>query len=379
MKRKLLMTASTYSHISNFHLPYLREFQRLGWETHVGCAGVPVDAPYIDIAIELPFEKRMQSPANFRAARILRGQIKRERYDLIITHTSLAAFFTRLAVKGMRNRPKIINVVHGYLFDDETPAIKRRLLLNAERVTASETDLLLTMNAYDYAIAQKYQLGRQVEQIHGMGVDFSKLDRAIMEDGARLRKELGISDSAFVLLYAAEFSKRKSQRILIETMPHLPKNTVLVLCGAGEQLEDCLTLADKLGVSNRVLFPGQITDMGAWYRMADAAVTPSRSEGLPFNVMEAMHMGLPVVASAVKGHTDLIKNGETGLLYSYGDADACAERVEQLMGDSVLRERMREIAKASVEWYALNAVLPMVMEQYLTFAGRTSDEQYAFQ
>lgn len=90
-------------------------------------------------------------------------------------------------------------------------------------------------------------------------------------------------------------------------------------------------------------------------------------------------MGLPVVASAVKGHTDLIKNGETGLLYSYGDADACAERVEQLMGDSVLRERMREIAKASVEWYALNAVLPMVMEQYLTFAGRTSDEQYAFQ
>lgn len=112
MKRKLLMTASTYSHIRNFHLPYLREFQRLGWETHVGCRGIPMDAPYIDEAIELPFEKRMQSRENLRAARLLRGKVASGRYDLIITHTSLAAFFIRLAVKGLKNRPKVINVVH---------------------------------------------------------------------------------------------------------------------------------------------------------------------------------------------------------------------------------------------------------------------------
>lgn len=364
MKRKLLMTASTYSHIRNFHLPYLREFQRLGWKTYVGCKGIPEDAPFIDEAIELPFEKRMQSPANFRAARILHGQIKRERYDLIITHTSLAAFFTRLAVKGMHNRPKIINVVHGYLFDDETPTIKRRLLLNAERVTASETDLLLTMNTYDYAAAQKHRLGRQVEQIPGMGVDFSKLDRATTEDGARLRKELGIPRDAFVLLYAAEFLKRKSQDVLIQAMQYLPQNAVLVLCGTGALLEDCKVLADKLGVSERVLFPGQIADMGAWYRMADAAATPSRSEGLPFNVIEAMHMGLPVVASTVKGHTDLIKGGETGLLYPYGDARACASQVERLMGDVTLRERMRTRARERVAQYSLDAVLSQLMGRY---------------
>ena len=377
MKRKLLMTASTYSHISNFHLPYLREFQRLGWETHVGCKGIPADAPFIDETIELPFEKRMQSPANFRAARILRGQIQREHYDLIITHTSLAAFFTRLAVKGMRNRLKIINVVHGYLFDDETPAIKRRLLLNAERVTASETDLLLTMNAYDYATAQKYRLGRQVEQIPGMGVDFSKLDQATTEDGARLRRELGIPRDAFVLLYAAEFSERKSQDVLIEAMTRLPKNAVLVLCGTGALLEDCKALADKLGVSERVLFPRQIADMGAWYRMADAAVTSSRSEGLPFNVMEAMHLGLPMVASAVKGHVDLIEDGVTGLLYPYGDAAVCAAQVKRLMDDPVLREKVRIQGEKSVKRYALDRVLPQVMEQYLLLTVEYVGQSYS--
>ena len=85
--KKLLMTASIYSHIQNFHLPYLREFQRLGWETHVACRGIPADAPHIDRKIELPFEKKMQSPANFRAAKLLRERMRTERYNLIITHT----------------------------------------------------------------------------------------------------------------------------------------------------------------------------------------------------------------------------------------------------------------------------------------------------
>ena len=365
MKQKLLMTASTYSHIRNFHLPYLREFQRLGWETHVGCAGIPADVPYIDEAIELPFEKRMRSLSNVQAAHLLRGKIEKEQYDLIITHTSLAAFFTRFAVQGMKNRPKLINVVHGYLFDDETPAPKRNILLAAERMTAPETDLLLTMNGYDYELAQRYRLGNQIEQVPGVGVDFSRLDRATPEDGIRLRKAMGIPRDTFVLLYAAEFSKRKSQDVLIKVMTGLPENVMLALCGAGALLEDCRALADKLGVGGRVLFPGQVTDIGAWYRMADAAVSASRSEGLPFNVMEAMHMELPVAASKVKGHVDLIDDGETGLLYPYGEVSGCAASVLRLLEDASLREKMRAQAGESVTRYGIDVVRPEVMGQYL--------------
>lgn len=67
----------------------------------------------------------MTAPANFRAQTQLRALMAEHRYALVITHTSLAAFFTRLAAVSVRHRPAVVNVAHGYLFDDETPFLKR--------------------------------------------------------------------------------------------------------------------------------------------------------------------------------------------------------------------------------------------------------------
>ena len=360
--KKVLMTASVYTHIRNFHMPYLKEFQRLGWETHVGCLGIPNDTPYIDHAIELPFKKRMFSLSNLRTAQIIRKSVKAEKYDLIITHTSLAAFFTRLAVIGMRDRPKLINVMHGYLFDEKTPWLKRMLLLKAERLTAPETDLLLVMNVWDYQTAKKYRLGKRIEKIPGMGVDYSRLDSATKEDGMHLRRKLGIPENAFVLIYPAELSKRKSQHVLIETMQYVPDDVWLVLCGDGDQLPKCKAHAKKLQVQNRVLFPGQVKDIAVWYHMADALAASSRSEGLPFNVMEAMYCGLPVIASAVKGQTDLVQNDMTGLLYPYGNVGKCAACVTRLLKDPQLRDSIQTAAKAAAAKYSLSLVLPEIMK-----------------
>ena len=359
LKRRLLMTASVWRHIESFHIPYLVAFKRLGWEVHVGCAEAPAQAPSVDVCIELPFEKQMTAPTNFRAARILRQSIQSGHYDLIITHTSLASFFTRLAVKGMKMRPPLCNVMHGYLFDDDTPALKRRVLLSAERLTARQTDLLLVMNDWDFRLAERYRLGKRVERIPGMGVDFSRLESATRADGMSLRTELGIAEDAFVLLYAAEFSPRKSQPVLIRAMKALPGNAVLALCGKGATWEECRSLARTLGVEGRVLFPGQVSDMPAWYRMADACVSASRPEGLPFNVMEAMYAGLPVVASQVKGHVDLIEDGADGLLYEYGDTEACAKQVARLMADASLRQALSAAARVRAASYRLETVLTL--------------------
>lgn len=364
MKKKVLMTASVYAHIRNFHLPYLKEFQRLEWETHVGCRGIGQNAPYVDKAIELSFEKKMLEPANLRATRMLRRQIRSESYDLIITHTSLAAFFTRLAVKGMKERPALINVVHGYLFDEDTPLVKRWILMAAEFLMIRETDLLIVMNEWDWQAAGKYRFGRRIERIPGMGVDYSRLDSAGAEDGLLLRKRLGIPEDAFVLIYPAEFSKRKSQHVLIEAMQYLPENVWLVLCGEGDCFSACRALAKKLRVEQHILFPGQVRDIAPWYRMADALAASSRSEGLPFNAMEAMHLGLPVIASAVKGHEDLVSDGINGFLYPYGDARTCAERVRMLLSDTALYRKFSARAVESSSCYALQDVLPKVMELF---------------
>lgn len=364
MERKVLFAASTYSHIKNFHLPYMGEFHQAGWIVHIACGDAPGAVFYTSQVITLPFEKKMTSPSNFRATRLLRRKLEQEQYDLIITHTSLAAFFTRLAVKKLKKRPRVINMSHGYLFDDSTPFFKRQILLSAERFVARCTDLVLTMNQCDFRIAQKYKLGKQVVNVPGVGVDFPRLRKPSRVDVYDLRRKLNLKAGDFVLVYAAEFSSRKSQSVLIRALPLLPKSVVLLLPGKGALLEECKKLAEKLGVSDRVRFPGHVDNMPLWYSISDVAVTSSRSEGLPFNVMESMYMGLPVVASAVKGHEDLIEDGETGLLYPYGNYAACADRILRLYEAPILCELMGQKAHNAVLPYALDQVLPLIMEQY---------------
>lgn len=370
MEWKILFTASTYSHIVNFHLPYLRKFREEGWTVHVGCGGVPMPIPDVERVIDLPFEKSMWSLKNLKASILLSDEMRREGYDLIVTHTSLAAFFTRLALWGLEERPKVANMVHGYLFDDETPWLKRNLLLAAERWMAADTDLVLTMNRWDYETAKKYRLGQKVAQIPGVGVDFSRFDRALAVSREKMRKNWGVPKNAFVLIYAAEFSARKSQSVVIRAMKRLPENVWLILAGEGALLEECRELVRRFELEDRVLFPGQVRDIPAWYAIADVAVSASRSEGLPFNIMEAMYAGLPVVASQVKGHSDLIEDGTTGLLYPYGDEKACAEQIMRLTTSAQLRRELAQNAKANMEQYGLDRVLPVVWARYAALVNR---------
>lgn len=366
----VLYTASTFSHILNFHLPYLRRFRELGWQVEVACGGPVRGIPFADGAVSLPLEKKMSSPANFQAASQLRAMVIRQQYDLIITHTSLAAFFTRWALRGLKHRPKLINVVHGYLFDDETSGLKRGLLTRAETMTAPQTDLLLTMNAWDTRWAMAHRAAPRVEEIPGMGVDLARF-RTAPDARRTMRDRLGLSEGDVALLYAAEFSGRKSQHTLLEALPGLPENVKLLLPGSGALLDDCRAQAASLGVADRTVFPGQVHDMPRWLAAADIAVSSSRSEGLPFNIMEAMACGLPAVASAVKGHTDLI-GPENGLLYPYGDAKAFAAAVERLVSDATLRAELGQAGREKMQRYALDAVLPQVMDRYLSvMEGKT--------
>ena len=150
MGKKLLFVASTAAHIRKFHLPYLHQLKAEGWELHAACSGSGEGIPHTDQVLEIPFRKRMFSPEILKAAWLLRKKIQVERYTAIIVHTSLAAFFSRLAVLGLKSRPKVVNMVHGYLFDDRTPWLKRSILLAAEKLTAPVTDLLITMNGEEY-------------------------------------------------------------------------------------------------------------------------------------------------------------------------------------------------------------------------------------
>lgn len=358
---RILFVASTFSHIWNFHRPYLRAFSSRGWQVDVACGGSAMDIPEAHNSYTIPLEKSMGSPKNLTATRQLRRLIRDNQYDLISCHTALASFFVRLAVMGLSHRPLVACTCHGYLFDQDTPAPKRLVLSAAERLTAPVTDLLMTMNQWDTQYATAHKLGRRVVHIPGMGLDPQKLPAVSPQKAQQLRAELELPQDAFVLLFAGEFSHRKSQPVLLKALAQLPEQVYLLLPGQGSELEACQQLAQSLGVAHRVRFPGQVADMSVWYAACDAVVSASRIEGLPFNLMEAMYYARPIVASDVKGHHDLLAPQEAGLLYPYGDAEGCARHISFLLAQPHQARALGQRAKQSVIPY----LLPQVEEQIL--------------
>lgn len=361
MSKKVLYCASTAGHLVSFHIPYLKKLVADGWTVHGGGRGTDERLSFLHGWQELGFEKSITSPGNFLVSLRLAKILKREKYDLILVHTSLAAFFVRLAVMLTgKGNTKVVNTVHGYLFDENTSAAKRTLLLTAEKITAKCTDRVVVMNRQDLEIAEKYRLsGGDVAFIPGMGVDMTLYSPVSEQAKAEARRQLGIEKDAFVMVFAAEFSARKNQSMLIEAMELLPQNVVLLLPGRGDLLENCRSLAEAYG--DRVKLPGFVTDMSKYYMAADICVSSSRSEGLPFNLMEAMACGLPIIAAAVKGHEDLVTDGENGYLFPYNDKAAFAAAVKKIMTSGT--EAMSGSAADRAQQYALEKVLPETFEK----------------
>jgi len=365
--KHILYTASSDAHLKSFHLPYLHLLTRLGYDVTAAAAGSGYELQGICRYISVPFTKSFVSPRNLSATFRLAELIRRERFDLVLTHTSLAAFFTRLALilAGKKNT-RVVNTVHGYLFDDQTPAVKRTVLLWAEKLTSRVTDDIVTMNRTDTVIAQHFRLCRgQVFQVNGIGADFARFHPACGAEKTDARRALEIPEDAFVLVYAAEFSSRKNQSMLIESMPELPARVWLLLPGRGELLKGCRALADRLHVSDRTVFPGYRDDIAGCYHAADACVSSSRSEGLPFNVLEAMSCGLPAIVSAVKGHEELVSSGTNGYLFPFGDRKTFVASVGKLLSDTAAATRMGFAARASTERYGIDEVMPVVISCYL--------------
>lgn len=418
--KKVLIVASSFSHIKSFHLPYIREFRRLGWEVHMAAGGdpctpsasmkgaggraaasggnpgpEPLDA---GLAVSLPVRKSYFSPENLRACLLLRRLIKEQGYDLVITHTTLGAALARLAVKGLACRPRMVIVVHGYLFGPGAGLFPSIFLRAVEYLTEKETDKIITMNEWDRQWAARHFPEKERCSVPGMGVDMGKLiplepdaepqkktpqqnaslpkdamlprasmlpKEALMPQGGMALQESKESTKLFTLVYPAEFSARKNQAFLIRCMRSLPPCVRLVLPGEGALLSECKALAAELGLPGRVLFPGQVGRIGEVLSGADAVVSSSRSEGLPFCLMEGMLSGLPVIASDVKGNRDLVEDGVTGYLYAPNDRRSFVKAVRKLMKSRKQAARMGLAGRRKAQRCRLEYVLPEVMRAYL--------------
>jgi glycosyltransferase involved in cell wall biosynthesis len=149
------------------------------------------------------------------------------------------------------------------------------------------------------------------------------------------------------LIQVSRFEASKDQDSVIKAMTLLPSDMQLLLVGDGRRLEECKTLAESLGCSNRIHFLGARSDISALLLQADIAVQASHWEGFGLTAIEAMACGLPVIASDVPGLKQVVE--DYGLLFTSGDTTMLARQIMRIVTDPALYEALsaKSVQRAS--------------------------------
>ena len=361
-KTRILFTASRVSHFTQFHIPYLKYYCDKGYEIHTAAQGTAVfDFPVIQH--EIVFDKK-RPLKNLKGFFLIRKLVKENQIDIVISNATLAGAVTRAGLLFLRKRPVMIHSCHGYLFSRKTNKLKKLLLVSAEKFFSCITDLVITMNREDYEAAQKYKFCKNIVNIPGIGI---KPQRMTAVTGETIRSRYNIPKDSVLLTYAAEFSNRKNQLSLIHLLePVLAKNKRIfaILAGTGTCYEDCMLLVKEKKLEDRILLPGYVSNMQDVLAETNIVISASKSEGLPFNIMEAMCAGIPVIASRIKGHEDLIIDGESGFLFSTDDEEEFESKLHKLISDKTLYKKFSEESKKRSNLFTLDSVFNSVLNAY---------------
>jgi len=174
-----------------------------------------------------------------------------------------------------------------------------------------------------------------------------------------LKRQLGLEANARIFGFIGSFYAYEGLDLLLDALPHLlqthPDIRVL-LVGGGPQEANLKAQAQRLGLTDRVVFTGRVphTEVNRYYDLVDLLVYPRHSMRLtelvtPLKPLEAMAQGRLLVASDVGGHRELIRNGETGQLFAAGNVEALAQGIRDLLTHEADWSAMRQAGRRFVE------------------------------
>lgn len=194
-------------------------------------------------------------------------------------------------------------------------------------------------------------------------VELEKFNPEVLKkyDRNRQRKKLGIRGGDFVIGFAGRLSNVKGCEHLIKSIPYIniPDFKVLI-AGDGVDRKNLEKLAEKLNVTEKIIFLGYVKEILNFYGIIDVLIVPSKSESFGISVIEAQACGVPVIASNVGAINELIKNEENGLLFEFANEKDLAEKIELIEKDKDLRERLIKNGLCSVKEYSLENCLEVL-------------------
>ncbi|MDN7226434.1 glycosyltransferase family 4 protein [Planococcus sp. N064] len=358
--RKVLVTAHLGRHFRIFgHYDY-KVLLEMGYEVHIA-ANFHDEIDHFDdarvIKHQIDFERNPFSKQNLKAYKQIQKVMDEENFDFVHTQSPSGGAVTRLAARKARNKgTRVIYTAHGFHFFKGAPKKNWALYYPIEKLLSNLTDTIITINEEDYNQALRRLNAKNIELVHGVGIDLNKFVPQSPELKSSLRKKYGFKEEDFILVYAGELSYRKQQDLIIKAISKVKNkipNIKLLLAGNGNCEDQYKTLATRMKVENNIEFLGYRNDVSNLMLIADVAVSASRQEGLPVNIMEAMATGLPLIVTDCRGNRDLVKENENGIIVTNNDEIQFSCAIERIYLDNTLRQLFKDNNIELINQYSL--------------------------
>ena len=354
--KKILFLSNT-ANFSKFNRPFMRWFTEQGWQVDYCSAGEEkvfdcVNQYSISIA-RSPFSLK-----NIKAYKELKKILEENHYEILHCHTPMGGVIGRLAAKELwrEGKIKVIYTAHGFHFYKGAPLLNWILYYSMEKWLCHYEDTLVTINNEDFERTKKW--GRTYK-IDGVGVNLSRFHPCSKEEKFSFRKEFGFSANDFIITVVAECNKNKNQIMLVRNIDKLKTfipNLKVLLIG-----KETLPIVRKYVTENllfdTVQFLGYRNDVEKLTMISDIAFSSSLREGLPVNIIEAMACGIPVVCSDNRGHRSLIKDGESGYIFSLNSDKEMVDAIRKLSEQPALREQFGKINLEESKKYSVDIAI----------------------
>ena len=360
-------------------LDQLRAIQAAGYEV-VGISAPGPDVPAIEAAgirhIPVAMTRNLTPLHDLVTLWQLYRIMRRERFTIVHTHTPKPGLFGQLAAR-LAGVPVVLNTLHGFYFHDAMPSRSRRFYIALEKIAAWCSDVILSQNSEDIQTAIREGISPPGKiKLLGNGIDLHAFDpdRFGEEEIRRRREDLGIPPDSKVVGFVGRLSARRKGfldflRAGEQVARRHPEVRFLIVGEADPGKADAVEpeAAREYGIWDRCRFVGRLPndELPGCYALMDVLVLPSLFEGLPRVIMEASAMGIPAVASNVKGNREAVEDGRTGLLVPLGDVPALADAVVDILSDGDRARRMGEEARRLArERFDQRLVFARVLEEY---------------
>jgi glycosyltransferase involved in cell wall biosynthesis len=355
--------------------PQLSAFAAAGYDV----IGVSAAGPFV-VELEeagirhtaLRHATRNVSPLDdVRAAAELYRLLRQLRPDIVHTHTPKPGIYGRLGGRAA-GVPIVVNTVHGLYATPEDSLARRIGVYTLERLAATCSDAELVQNEEDLATLAALRV--PVDRLHllGNGIDLERFAPTATSMTARnkFRSELGVDDDTVVVGAVGRLVWEKGYRELFAAAEHLRRRSLgatVVVAGPTEpgKADGIGPAALAAAESSGVRFVGYHSDPEDLYPAFDIYVLASYREGFPRSAMEAAAMGLPVVATDIRGCRQVVDHGTTGLLVPPRDAVALTDAVIRLAADPGLRSEMgRQAAAKATREFDQRRVIALTLDLY---------------